>query len=180
MDPAFAAYGYPLMAGLANSSNVGGIENASSLVNNENGVVSESNSSHLFEGHQQHHSQGGGPQQSSNIHHENMGQQQQQSNSQSIGSIHHHLSTTGIQHNHNNHGLGHEQSDNNNGNNNNTNGGTSTSVQIPQGMKYTLVEINFIHILIIVFIFYHHKCVYLEFNIYMQLLFYYFVLRTPI
>ena len=154
MDPAFAAYGYPLMAGLGNSSNVGGIENASSLVNNENGVVSESNSSHLFEGHQQHHSQGGGPQQSSNIHHENMGQQQQ-SNSQSIGSIHHHLSTTGIHHNH---GLGHEQSDNNNGNNNHTNGGTSTSVQIPQGIKYTIVQSNFIHILIIVFKLCHLKC----------------------
>ena len=132
MDPAFAAYGYGLMAGLGGANSVvAGNDASSSLTNNESGIVTESTPSHLFEGHQQQHSQ--------NIQ-QDMGhpqQQQQQSSNQSIGSIHHHLST-GIHHNHN-HGLGHEQSEHNNGNNNNNstnnNGGTSTSVQIPQGMQ---------------------------------------------
>jgi hypothetical protein len=129
MDPAFAAYGYGLMAGLGGANSVGGNDASSSLTNNVSGIANESTPSHLFEGHQQH------PQ---NIP-QDMGQQQQQqqSSNQSIGSIHHHLST-GIHHSHN-HGLGHEQSEHNNGNNNNNNnnnnGGTSTSVQIPQGNK---------------------------------------------
>ena len=127
MDPAFAAYGYGLMAGLGGGNSVGGNDASSTLTNNESGIVNESTPSHLFEGHQQH---------SQNIQQDMGQQQQQQSSNQSIGSIHHHLST-GIHHSHN-HGLGHQQSEHNNGNNNNNNtnnGGTSTSVQIPQGIQ---------------------------------------------
>ena len=123
MDPAFAAYGYGLMAGLGGgTSSVGGSEPASSLTNNDSGIGSESASSHLFDSHHQH---------SQNLQQQDMGQpHQQQSTNQGLGSIHHHLSTSSIHHNHG----GLDQSDNTNGNaTNNSNGGTTTSVQIPQG-----------------------------------------------
>ena len=127
MDPAFAAYGYGLMAGLGGStSSVSGSEAPSSLTNNDSGIGSESTSSHLFESHHQH------PQ---NLQQDNMGQQQQQqphqqqSSNQSLNSIHHHLSTSSIHHNHG----GVDQSDNSNGNINNSNGGTNTSHENPQG-----------------------------------------------
>ena len=138
MDPAFAAYGYGLMAGLGGSStSVSGSEPASSLTNTDSGIGSESTSSHLFESHQQH------PQ---NLQQQqDMGQQQphqQQSSNQSLNSIHHHLSTSSIHHNHG----GVDQSDNSNGNINNSNGGTTTSHDIPQGNTQIHVIIKFITI----------------------------------
>ena len=139
MDPAFAAYGYGLMAGLGGVGNVGGSEGVSSLANVESGIASESTPSHLFEGHQQHHHNTQGATQ--HIH-QGIGQQQpqQSSNQENIGAIHHHIST-GIHQNHSHELGGHEQSEHNNGNNN-TNGGTSTSVQIPQG-TYNSDYLNF-------------------------------------
>ena len=138
MDPAFAAYGYGLMAGLGGSStSVSGSEPASSLTNTDSGIGSESTSSHLFESHQQH------PQ---NLQQQqDMGQQQphqQQSSNQNLSSIHHHLSTSSIHHNHG----GVDQSDNSNGNINNSNGGTTTSHDIPQGNTQIHVVIKFITI----------------------------------
>ena len=117
MDPAFAAYGYGIM-GLGGTSAVGSGDSASNMSNNDSGGGSESIAPHIFQGQHRH------SQNSQNLL-QDLGQQQ--SANQTVGGIHHHISSS-TQHNHS-HNLGQTEQ----GNGNNHNRGTSTSVQIPQG-----------------------------------------------
>ena len=128
MDPAFAPYSYGIM-GLGGTSTVGSGDSATNMSNNDSGGGGESITPHMFQGQHQH---------SQNSQNLQRGLGQQQAANQTVGGIHHHISSS-THHNHR-HNLGQPEQ----GNGNNNNGGTSTSVQIPQGRLHLLFRTHFV------------------------------------